>query len=83
MIKVLMLGHGVAGRVADARFITVQLHTPEGAPPVLTLCVVTDQERDYDLHVGETFPVLGDTWRLDRIDGIDTEDWQAILRKVE
>ncbi|MFE9967139.1 DUF6406 domain-containing protein [Streptomyces sp. NPDC005525] len=48
----------------------------------VALVVATDAERDYDLGLGDTFPVRDETWTLDRVENLPNPDWWVVLRKV-
>ncbi|MGI5233542.1 DUF6406 domain-containing protein [Actinoallomurus iriomotensis] len=34
-------------------------------------------------HVGDTFQVSDQTWKLDRVEGLGSRDWTVVLTKVE
>ncbi|MFE9967174.1 DUF6406 domain-containing protein [Streptomyces sp. NPDC005525] len=76
------LRHGVPGELNGVRYIVRRVRAPNGGPVSVALVVVTDREQDYDLGIGDTFPVRDETWTLDRVDNLPNPDWRVILRKI-
>ncbi|WP_433178150.1 DUF6406 domain-containing protein [Actinoallomurus sp. CA-150999] len=55
---------------------------PDGSAEVY-LAVTSDEEREYTLRIGDTFPVSDQTWKLDRVEGLGGRDWTVVLTRVE
>ncbi|MFD0691550.1 DUF6406 domain-containing protein [Actinomadura fibrosa] len=49
---------------------------------VQLLVAADGEENYYDLHEGDTFPVAGAPWKLDRILTHDDVRWTVLLEKV-
>ncbi len=65
-------------------FAVLRLHDPgDGRGPVVVLMVVTDEERQYTLRIGDGFPVGAQRWRLDQIEGLDTQAWTVIITRAD
>jgi hypothetical protein len=80
----LALRSGTQGRTEDARFIVRHVQVPDDSPATLYLIVVTDGNREFELGIGDTFPVRDQTWTFDRIEKPATgDDRYVVLRKVE
>ncbi|MBO8187924.1 DUF6406 domain-containing protein [Streptomyces spirodelae] len=78
------LRQGVPGHSGNARFVVRHLWAPDGRPLTVYLVVVADGEREVELALGDTFSVRDETWLLDRVDGLETDDgWRVVLRKVD
>ncbi|MFF9017925.1 DUF6406 domain-containing protein [Streptomyces sp. NPDC014870] len=72
----------VVGDSDNARFSVIHLYALAGEPLRIRLLVVADEERTYDLELGETFPVREETWKFERVDNLEGERWLVLLRKV-
>lgn len=84
MINILALRSGTQGRTENARLSVRHVQVPEDRPVIVYLVVATDEEQEFKLGIGDTFPVRDDTWTFDRIEKPATGDDQyVILRKVE
>ncbi|MGW1671885.1 DUF6406 domain-containing protein [Streptomyces sp. NPDC002324] len=84
MIDQLALRSGVPRQTEDAWFAVRHLYAPVGRPTRVYLIVATDEEREFELGVGDTFPVRDQTWTFERIEKPATGDDQyVVLRKVE
>lgn len=44
--------------------------------------VEADGEHEYELAVGDTFAVRGETWVLDRVENISGADYRAFLERA-
>ncbi|GLY74113.1 DUF6406 domain-containing protein [Actinoallomurus iriomotensis] len=55
----------------------------DGDPPEVLLSVDTDDEQDFKLRPGDTFPVRDQTWKLDRVETSSGSDWTVVLTRVE
>jgi hypothetical protein len=55
---------------------------PNGSPEVY-LTFATDEEYEYTLHLGDTFPVRDQVWKLDKVENAGTKDWVVVLQRVE
>ncbi|WP_353961621.1 DUF6406 domain-containing protein [Streptomyces sp. NBC_01789] len=77
------LRHGVPGGRDGVRYVVRSVRLPDGHPVSVDLVVAADQERDYLLGIGDTFPVRDETWVLDRVENLPRPDWWVVLRKVE
>ncbi|MFF3359406.1 DUF6406 domain-containing protein [Streptomyces sp. NPDC002917] len=77
------LRHGVPGELDGVSYIVRRVRAPKERPVSVALVVITDREQDYDLGIGDTFPVRDQTWKLDRVDNLPNPDWRVILRKIE
>ncbi|MGW7363700.1 DUF6406 domain-containing protein [Streptomyces sp. NPDC054841] len=82
MINEVRLWPRVPGESDNAWFAVIYVYEPPGEPLTVRLVVDADGEQKYTLHVGDTFPVRDETWKLDRVDDPDSEDWVVILRRV-
>ncbi|MFF3359407.1 DUF6406 domain-containing protein [Streptomyces sp. NPDC002917] len=82
MADEVFLEHGVPGELDGVTYAVRSVRVPKGCPVSVALVVVTDAERDYDLGIGDTFPVRDQTWTLDRVDNLPNPDWWVVLRKV-
>jgi len=83
MINEIRLRHGVPERVDGARFAVIHVYAPEGAPLSVSLVVVAGEEQDYELGIGETFPVRNETWMLDCVENLHSGgNWRVVLRKA-
>ncbi|MFB8087918.1 DUF6406 domain-containing protein [Streptomyces sp. NPDC055992] len=83
MTAEVFLRNAVPAKRDGVRFVVRGVHLPDGLPVSVDLVVVTDQERDHLLGIGDTFPVREETWVLDRVENLPTLDWRVVLRKVE
>ncbi|MFM9588767.1 DUF6406 domain-containing protein [Streptomyces scabiei] len=84
MINLLALRRGTQGTAENASFIVRHVQVPEDRPAIVHLVVVTDGEREFELRVGDTFPVRDATWVLDRVQKPNnSDDRYMVLRKVE
>ena len=54
-----------------------------GGPPEVDLAVETDDEYDFVLHPGDTFPVRDQVWKLDHVDNPAGHNWTVVLSRVE
>jgi Family of unknown function (DUF6406) len=55
---------------------------PDGAIEVL-LTLETDEEHEFTLHPGDTFPVRDQTWKLDRVENAeDRANWRVHIVRV-
>ena len=77
------LRHGVPGERDGVSYVVRRVYAPRDRPVSVALVVVTDAERDYDLGIGDTFPVRDETWTLDRVENLPNPDWRVVLRKTE
>ncbi|WNI20966.1 DUF6406 domain-containing protein [Streptomyces sp. ITFR-16] len=77
------LRHGVPGELNGVRYIVRRVRTPKERPVSVALVVLADGEENYDLGIGDTFPVRNETWALDRVENLPRPDWRVVLRKVE
>lgn len=41
-----------------------------------------DQEQTHVLHPGDTFQVRDQTWKLDHVENLDTDDWLVYIVRV-
>ncbi|MCX5199166.1 hypothetical protein OOK31_35690 [Streptomyces sp. NBC_00249] len=82
MINEIRLRPRRTGGSDNARFAVIHLYDPPGEPLTVRLVVAADGEQKYTLGVGDTFPVREETWSLDRVENLESEDWVVILRKV-
>ncbi|WP_432705957.1 DUF6406 domain-containing protein [Actinoallomurus iriomotensis] len=55
---------------------------PDGSIEVY-LTFTTDQDHEFTLHLGDTFPVRDQTWRLDRVEDAGKPNWHIALRRVK
>ncbi|GAA4634114.1 hypothetical protein GCM10023196_074350 [Actinoallomurus vinaceus] len=55
---------------------------PDGSAEVY-LAVTSDKEDEYTLHVGDTFRVSDQIWKLDRVEGLGSRDWTVVLTRVD
>lgn len=65
-------------------FAAVNVHGGvDGGPPEVDLVVETDEEHDFVLHPGDTFPVREQTWKLDRVENPGSHNWTVVLSRVK
>ncbi|MFJ2593417.1 DUF6406 domain-containing protein [Streptomyces erythrochromogenes] len=83
MASEIMLRHAIPVALAGVTFVAIHVHAPAGLPPTVSLGVVTDEEKDYDLRVGETFPVRGETWVVDRVEDQSSPGYRVFIRKAD
>lgn len=55
-------------------------NTPHGGARLLV--VVDDEEQKHDVHVGETFPVGTQTWRLDDVQMPEDRRFSATISRI-
>lgn len=53
----------------------------EGLPLTVRLSVGTDENRKYNLHIGDTFPIRDQTWKLERVDD-PSSNWTVTLTRI-
>ncbi|MFJ8162353.1 DUF6406 domain-containing protein [Streptomyces sp. NPDC096136] len=82
MINEVRLWHGTSGESDNGWFAVIYVYAPPGGPLTVRLVVDAAGEQKYTLGVGDTFPVLNETWMLDRVDNPESDDWVVILRKA-
>lgn len=82
MISEIKLRHAVPFALGDVTFIAGHVHAPEGVPLSFSLFVVADGEHKYTLGIGDTFPVRGETWALDRVENLPDSGRWVVLTKV-
>ncbi|MGW6567321.1 DUF6406 domain-containing protein [Streptomyces sp. NPDC054975] len=82
MINEVWLWPRVVGDSDNARFSVIRLYAPPGEPPSIRLVVAADEERTHLLYLGDTFPVRDETWKFERVGGLESERWVVLLRKV-
>ncbi|MEV5988672.1 DUF6406 domain-containing protein [Streptomyces sp. NPDC052051] len=57
---------------------------PGGPPVTVYLVVHAAGRREFELGIGDTFPVHDDTWTIERVDGLGTGgNWRVVLSKVK
>ncbi|MEU6212153.1 DUF6406 domain-containing protein [Streptomyces sp. NPDC047023] len=83
MDREIVLQHAAPWVRGDVTFVAIHIYAPAGGPITVTLGVDADQEMDYDLTIGDTFSVRGETWVLDRVEGHLSRDYRVFLRQVE
>ncbi|MFF7358950.1 DUF6406 domain-containing protein [Streptomyces filipinensis] len=77
------LRQGVPGHADGVRFVVRHLWAPDDRPLAVYLIVVADDEREVEVGMGDMFSIRDDTWLLDRVDDLDSDDWRVVLRKVQ
>ena len=55
----------------------------DGEPPEVVVAVKDDREHKITLHLGDTFPVGDQTWRLDRIASAGGNRLGAVFTRIE
>ncbi|WP_158711130.1 DUF6406 domain-containing protein [Streptomyces albus] len=84
MIDEINLRHGVPQELNGAAFAVIHVYAPKEAPLSVSLVVAAEEERHYDLGIGDTFPIRNETWMLDRVENLHTGgNWRVVLRKAE
>ncbi|MET7344150.1 DUF6406 domain-containing protein [Streptomyces sp. NPDC087866] len=78
-----VLVHGIPRERDSVTYVVRSVRVTEEIPVSVDLVVAADQERDYLLGIGDTFPVREETWALDRVENLLQPDWRVVLRKVE
>ncbi|MGW8971869.1 DUF6406 domain-containing protein [Streptomyces platensis] len=77
------LWHGMQRNTGTARFAVMDIYRESDASVRVRLGVVTTEEQDHTLRIGETFPVGDETWQLADLTGWPSEDdWTVVLRRV-
>ncbi|MEU8772325.1 DUF6406 domain-containing protein [Streptomyces sp. NPDC048606] len=75
------IGPGVLTDSPLGAFGVIDVDARPGLPLTVRLGVDDGEERRYTLSLGDTFPVRGELWRLDRVEDPDG-DYRVYLRKV-
>ncbi|MDX3618852.1 hypothetical protein OG920_26985 [Streptomyces europaeiscabiei] len=84
LISEITLRHGVPERSEKARFAVIHVYAPDDQPVTVFLVVAAEEEHEFELGIGDTFPVRDETWILDRVDGLGTGgNWRVVLRKAD
>ncbi|MFF4580623.1 DUF6406 domain-containing protein [Streptomyces sp. NPDC001373] len=81
MIDEFSLRPGVPRQTSSCFFGVLRVESFPGSPLTVQLVVDDGEERQYALEVGDTFPVCGELWVVDRVEG-EVDAWQVCLRKV-
>ncbi|TDC82574.1 DUF6406 domain-containing protein [Actinomadura sp. 7K507] len=55
----------------------------DGGLPEVVVSVESDNEHDFTLHPGDTFPFGDQTWKLDRVKGPGGHDLTAVFARIE
>ena len=76
------LKHGRQRNTSIGSFGVISVDAREGRPLAVRLGVVADEEHRYPVHVGDTFPVNDQTWKLDRVEDPDGSDRTVVLTRV-
>ncbi|MFG2665125.1 DUF6406 domain-containing protein [Streptomyces sp. NPDC048387] len=82
MVGKIVLRHAVPWAHSDATFVAIHVYAPDGGAVMVTLFVKADGEEEYDLGIGDTFSVHGETWALDRVENHLSPNYRVFLRKV-
>ncbi|MEW1640263.1 DUF6406 domain-containing protein [Streptomyces sp. NPDC093801] len=83
MVGEIVLQHAAPWVRADATFVVIHVYAPDGGSVRVFLFVKADGEEEYELGIGDTFSVRGETWALDRVEDHLSRNYRVILRKVE
>jgi hypothetical protein len=55
---------------------------PDGSTEVY-LAITAGDEYEYTLHLGDTFPVRDEIWKLHHVENPGQRDWLVVLRRVD
>jgi hypothetical protein len=81
-INEIVLGPSGQRNTSIGSFGVIHVDAREGHPLTVRLAVETDEDRAYTLQPGDIFPVSDQTWRLDRVENPESQDWAVVLTKV-
>ncbi|MGA5560822.1 DUF6406 domain-containing protein [Streptomyces platensis] len=77
------LWHGIQRHTENARFAVMDIYREPDASVRVLLRSVASEVQHHTLRIGETFPVLDETWQLAELTGWPSEDdWTVVLRRV-
>ncbi|MEV5704681.1 DUF6406 domain-containing protein [Actinoallomurus sp. NPDC052274] len=79
----IILWDGILANEDIGSFGVIHVDARDDHPLVVRLGVVDDEEHRYSLRLGDTFPVRGQTWKLDRVENPRSPDWTVVLTRVE
>ena len=81
-----ILSHGTVVNGTTARFGCISTYRlPDGTIEAIVVVMPDASESDdeYTLHLGDTFPVRDETWRLERVENVeDRANWSVHIVRV-
>lgn len=79
----IILQQGLQVNEAIGSIGAVNAYVSPGGVFEVKLFVKTDTEYERWIRIGDTFPVRDQTWKLDRVDNAEHDDWVIRLVRVE
>jgi hypothetical protein len=81
-VNEIVLSHGLQANVSIGSFGVIYAEQGGEGPPEVLISVAAEEEQEFVLRPGDTFPVRDQTWKLDKVQNPGGYDWTVTLSRI-